>query len=312
MLSGRRLPFDEESRLLFGVDAGDRDHTTFGEVRAELDQLLSGPGSLGRRYAEYDRRFVVPRERLPAVLVRAIDGCRRVTLDHLPLPPGEHVTLEYVRGRPWSAFTRYEGHGHSRTQINLDFDLTVDRALQLACHEAYPGHHAIGTLIDARLVEPGRRLELTALPLFSPQSLRTEGAATFAPELAFPDAERVRFEREALFPLAGLNPAGVEEYVRISRLVDRLRWLQADVARRYLDGSLEFARAAVVLEEEALMPSADATLKFFNEFRTYAVTYTVGRDLVAAYVDGASRPDPSHPSVESRWLAYERWVTAAQ
>src|SRR6185436_15056999 len=150
------------------VDAGDRDRTTFAAVRAEIDRLLPGPGTVGRRYAEFDRRFVVPRERLPAVLVRAMDGCRRITVDHLRLPPGEHVTLEYVRAMPWSAFTKYEGRGRSRTQINLDFDLTVDRALQLACHEAYPGHHTIDTLIDTDLVEARHRFELTALPLFSP------------------------------------------------------------------------------------------------------------------------------------------------
>ena len=47
------------------------------------------------------------------------------------------------------------------------------------------------------------------------------------------------------------------------------------------------------------MPSADATLKFFNEFRTYTVAYTAGRDAVARSVAGAG----------DRWKAYERWLT---
>ena len=130
-------------------------------------------------------------------------GARR--LAHLSLPAGEQVTVEYVRGTPWSAFTRYEGRGRSRIQINTDFDLTVDRALQLACHEAYPGHHAINSLIDARFVGAKHWIEYTVQPMFSPQSLRTEGAATFAAELAFPDESRLAFERDELFPLAGLN-----------------------------------------------------------------------------------------------------------
>jgi hypothetical protein len=107
------------------------------------------------------------------------------------------------------------------------------------------------------------------------------------------------FERDALFQVAGLNPGEADKYVRISRLVDELRGRQLDVARRYLDGTLEFARAARELEEGALMPSADATLKFFNEFRTYAVAYTVGRDAVARSVATA----------DDRWKAYERWLT---
>jgi hypothetical protein len=209
---------------------------------------------------------------------------------------------------PWSAFTRYEGHARSRIQINTDFDLTVDRALQLACHEAYPGHHVINSVIDAVPHGP----ELTVMPMFSPQTLRTEGAATFAAELAFPDRSRLGFERDELFPIAGLNAADADRYLRVARAVDRLRWLQADIARRYLDGHLEFTRAAAALQEEALMPSAVATVKFFNEFRTYAVTYTVGRDLVAHEVDSHAGAPGGPGSIDARWRAYERWITTTK
>jgi hypothetical protein len=299
LLSGHRLTFDEESQLLFGVEAGEVDRRAFADADAELDRMLPGDGSLGHRYAAYERRFVIPSDRLPAVMPRAIDGCRRATLGHLSLPAGEQAAVEYVRGTPWSAFTRYEGRGRSRIQINTDFALTVDRALQLACHEAYPGHHTINSLIDARFVDARHLIEYTVQPMFSPQSLRTEGAATFAVELAFPGESRLVFERDTLFPLARLNPGEADKYLRISRLVDALRGRQLDVARRYLDGELEFARAARELEEGALMPSADATLKFFNEFRTYTVAYTVGRDAVARSVAGA----------DDRWKAYELWLT---
>jgi hypothetical protein len=180
----------------------------------------------------------------------------------------------------------------------------VDRAFQLACHETYPGHHAINSLMEAANGWP----ELVAMPMFSPESLRTEGAATFAPELAFTAAERLAFERDALFPLAGLDPARAANYLRVSQLVDRLAWLQADIARRFLDGELEFARAAKALEEQALMPSADATLKFFNEFRTYAVTYTIGRDRVAQYVASHA----GHDDAGSRWRAYRAWLVDAR
>jgi len=305
LLTGRHLSFDEESRELFGVDAGTRDPSAFEAARRELDALLPGHGTLAPRYRAFDRRFVVARDRVPVVVTRAVEACRRVTLDHLSLPPNEGVSIEYTHGMPWSAFTRYEGHGRSRTVINLDFSYTVDRLLELACHETYPGHHAINSLID-----------LPVQPMFSPQTLRTEGAATFAVELAFPGTSRVVIERE-LFALAGLSPgvgpAGlplaevadvghVETYLRVARLVDRLRWVQVDIARRYLDGDLEFVRAATALEDEALMPeeSTEATLKFFNEFRTYAVTYTVGRDLVDN--DVRSR------SGAARWQAYQDWI----
>ncbi len=290
---------------MFGVEIGAIDNAVVDRAHALVDRLLPGSESLALRYARFDRQFMIPPERLAAVMTRAIDGCRRATLPHMPLPSGEQVTVEYVSGTPWSAFTRYEGRAHSRIQINAGFGLTVDRALQLACHEGYPGHHAINTWIDTALIGPQHRIELTVQPMFSPQSLRTEGAATFAPELAFSDAERLQFERDELFPIAGLDGRDAAGYLTVERAVDDLRLVQAGIARQYLDGSLEFARASAALEREALMPSADATLKFFNEFRSYAVAYTLGHDLAARAVDAQS-------SADVRWQAYERWVTGTK
>jgi hypothetical protein len=301
LLAGRRFTFDDESRALFGIDIGSIDRAAAERTRAMLDGLLPGSGSLASRYAAFDRQFMIPADRLSAVIAHAVDGCRRVTLQHMSLPRGEHVTVEFVSGTPWSAFTRYEGHGQSRIQINEDFGLTVDRALQLACHEAYPGHHALNTWIDTALVKPQHRIELLIQPMFSPQSLRTEGAATFAPELAFPDEARLRFERDELFPIAGVDPRRAAQYLRVERGVDALRLTQAGVAREYLDGRLEWSRAAEALERDALMPSAEATLKFFNQFRSDAVTYTLGHDLAARAVEAQT-------GVDARWLAYERWA----
>jgi hypothetical protein len=290
LLTGTKLTFDEESRRLFGVDAGARDAAGFAAVRRELDQLLPGAGSLSARYAAFDRPYIVPVDRVPAVMSLAVGECRRRTLEHFELPAGERVDVEYVRGMPWSAFTRYRGHGLSTTQINRDFALTIDRLLELACHETYPGHHAINVLLD----QP-------AQPMFSPQTFHTEGAASYAVELTFPGQSRLEFER-TLCRAAGLPDADLERYLKVARLIDRLRWVQVDVARRYLDGQLEFVRAGRALEDEALMPdgSTESMLKFFNRFRTYSVTYTVGFDAVADFLGTSDEP--------SRWRAFRRWI----
>jgi hypothetical protein len=306
LLAGVRIPFDEESRVFFGVTVEDGDPRVAERARDELEKILPGRGTLTERYAAFDRMFLIPRDKLQAVLDRALDGCRRVTREHISLPEGEEVTITYTRLMPWSAYADYQGNAKTIIRINLDYGLTVDRAFNLGCHEAYPGHHTINTLIDTRLAGPEKRVELTVQPLFSPQSLRTEGAATFAPEVAFSEDERIAFERDELFPLAGLDRSKAALYVKVSGLVAQLGWHQADVARDYIDGTLEFARAASALEDKALMTFPDATLKFFNEFRTYALTYTVGRDLVARAVnaDGADRA--------ARWRNYERWITSTK
>jgi hypothetical protein len=290
ILNGSRFDFDEESRQLFGAQAGTHPSEDFAGVRQKLDALLPGTGSLSQRYATLDGRFIVPSSRVPEVFTRAIAECRRRTLEHLELPADERVDVEYVRDMPWPAFTRYRGANRSTTQINQDFALTIDRLLDVACHETYPGHHAIDVLLDQ-----------AAQPMYSPLTFRTEGAASYAVELAFPDSSRLPFERE-LCRLAGVPDADLERYLMVARLVDRLRWLQVDVARQYLDGHLEFVRAARVLQDEALLPeaSAEAMLKFFNRFRTYSVTYTAGFDAVERAVGTSDEP--------SRWRAFQRWI----
>src|SRR5205814_3910516 len=117
--------------------------------------------------------------------------------------------------------------------ITTRLALTVDDVLQLACHEAYPGHHAINVLVDDRLVGVVRWKALMVQPLFSPQSLLAEGAASIAPQLALPDAERRQFEHVTLFPLAGIDPTDAELSARVSRLVDALAPLRGEIAARY-------------------------------------------------------------------------------
>ena len=282
ILKGARPRFDDESRLLFGTAVAPPDPARITAVRDELDRRLPGRGSLRARYAAYQRAFLVPEARRAAVVERALAECRRRTRDHLALPADEQLTIAWVSSTPWPAFTRHDGSFHSRLELNAALALTVDGALDIACHEGYPGHHAIAVLQDAELVRRQRRIEFSLQLLFSPDALRSEGLATVASDVAFDEGERATFERMELLPLAGLSPTDldVDGHVRIEQLVTEFRRVQVDIARRYVDGQLEFVRAAAQLEADTLVAAPDAFLKFVNEFRTYPVAYVAGADLV--------------------------------
>jgi hypothetical protein len=304
-VSGAPRPFAEESRLLFGVGppAVDRSRTT--AIRATLDQLLPGHGTLTRRLADFDKRFVVAPELVPAVLARAIEECRAATRRHLALPADEHADVAFVRDSEWPAFTRYAGNHRSRVTVNASVAFTVDDVLQLACHETYPGHHTINVLVDDRLVRAEKRVELTVQLLFSPQSLLAEGSASVADRVAFSDAERLQVERAALYRLAGIDPHDAELAIRVSRLVNELGPARMEIAERYVDGRLEFARAAAALERDGVMPDPDPTLKFLNEFRTFVVTYVQGAAFVSEYLDAHAAPGDR----AVQWQAYVELVT---
>jgi hypothetical protein len=320
IVGGKLLPVADEARILFGLSLPERPPfkasvyseesyvaTPSERQRIAFDQLLPGHGDVSARVAADERRFVIPSDRFDRVFRRAIEECRAATRAHIQLPDGERVEVEYVRDLPWSAFTRYEGNGTSRIRVNAGLGLPVDSALDLACHEAYPGHHTIDVLIDERLKRMARPpVELSVRLLFSPLTALHEGAASAAPRLLFSLSERRALERDVLFPLAGLDPAGAYEHAHVSVSLDDFHDVQADVTWRYLNGELDFARASAAFERQALMASPDATLKFLNQFRTYGLTYTLGRDAFMTRLNAAAPPSPD---TARRWEEYARLAT---
>lgn len=288
MLGGKRLSFDEEAAALFDlptlvpIDARHLD-----EIRLQIARLLPGQGSIVGRYDSFQRRLIVPQERMDAVMDAAVNECQARTIAHIDLPPEESIYTQWVQDRPWAAFSRYEGNSRSRVQWNADFGLTVDRALQLACHETYPGHHVHSILIDQTLVRKRQRLEFLIQPTFSPQSFLSEALASYAADLAFTLEEREHFQRNVLYPAAGLDASDASREFKIARLMDELELGQVVIAHEFLDGHLEFARAEEALEQEVLMAHAAETLKYLNQYRSYMLGYTIGKAMARTCFDNA-------------------------
>ena len=309
MLGGERLSFDEESRALYDAVAPRHGAEHFEAILAELDGRLPGEGPLTARYDVWQQEFVLPPGELDAVFQAAIAACRERTLEHLELPAGESFEVEYVTGKTWSAYNWYQGGYHSLIQVNTDLPITIDRAIDLACHEGYPGHHVYNALLEEELARGRGWVEFTVYPLFSPQSLIAEGTANFGIQMAFPGEQRARFEAETLFPLAGIDPARAGEYYEIYGLREGLAHAGNEAARRYLDGEIAAAEAADWLERYALMPRAraDQRVGFIDQYRAYVINYNLGQDLVRDYVQalGGSPDDP-----ERRWELFTGLLTA--
>lgn len=144
-------------------------------------------------------------------------------------------------------------------------------------------------------------------PLFSPQSLIAEGTANFGIDMAFPPAERVAFERDSLFHLAGLDPSLAERNAAVRQIVERLNYARNEVARRYLDGQLDAAGARAMLERYWMItPDAAAkNVRFIDTYRSYVINYNLGRDLVAAWVERTGGDD-----ADARWNAFHALLSA--
>ena len=312
MLGGKRLSFDEESRQLYDAVAPVNTEEHFRQVRDELDRALPGRGgsaTLLERYEAFRKDFTIPRDRVDGVFRAAIAECRDRTIRHIPLPPGESFTVVDVTGKSWSGYNWYQGTYKSLIQVNTDLPITIDRAIDLACHEGYPGHHVYNTLLEKNLVRDRGWIEYSVYPLFSPQSLIAEGSANFGIEMAFPGGERVEFERAKLYPLAGLDPARAEEFDHVRQIVDRLAYAGNEAARRYINGEIDAGGAARWLAEYALYPRdrAEQRVRFIDQYRSYVINYNLGKDLVRRFVEshGGTSDQP-----KKRWEVFEMLLSS--
>jgi hypothetical protein len=312
-LAGRKMTFDEESKALYDAVAPTYSASHFQEIVDQLGALLPAKdpddGSLADRLERFRRGFAIPPERLSSVFDAAVAECRRRTREHIQLPADESFAIEYVRDKPWSGYNWYKGGHHSVIQVNTDLPIFIDRAIDLACHEGYPGHHVYNTLLEERLVRGRGWPEFSVYALFSPQSLIAEGTANFGILVAFPGAERVAFEKAKLFPLAGLDPAGAERYYQVQELIQKLSYAGNEAARRILDGSFDQEQALDWMERFALYDRqrAEQRLKFIARYRSYVINYNLGQDLVNAYVDRHGGT-ADHP--EERWRVFAGLISS--
>ena len=307
MLEGVEMSFDEESMALYDAIAPSYADEHFQEVLDELEGLLPGEGALVERFDEFKKGFLIPDDKLDAVFQAAIGACRERTVGHVDLPVGESFDVEYVSDKPWGGYNWYKGDYHSLIQVNTD-EVYIDRAVDLACHEGYPGHHTYNVLLEKHLVRDRGWVEYSVYPLYSPQSLIAEGTAEYGIDVVFPGEARVAYERETLFPLAGIDSAGAEKYYRIQRLVERLGFAGNEAARRYLDGEMDAEATTEWLMRYAMMPRqrAERRVRFVDKYRSYVINYNLGKELVDRYLESAAG---GSENTERIWEEYVRIIS---
>jgi len=287
MLSGEKMSFADEAEALFGIRPELQPLESFDPVLAEIDALVPGEGSLSDRVTAFKSHYVIPKDRLQVVMDAAIAECRARTVRHIALPANERFTLSFVGDKPWSGYNYYLGDAASRIEINADFPIYTERAIDLGCHEGYPGHHVYNALLEKTFVRDRGWVEMSVYPLFSPMSFVAEGSANYGIDLAFPGDEGTTFERDVLFPLAGLDPSTAEKKAQLGVLTRRLARAEYTIADAWLAGRIDRAEAIRQLMKYSLADEAKATqrLRFIDTYRSYIINYGLGRDVVQAWVE---------------------------
>jgi hypothetical protein len=311
MLAGAVFTFDEETKNLYDADAPVHSNDFFISVLVDLDKSLPGKGDIAERLSEFRKSFIIPGNKLNVVFTAAINECRKRTLKHINLPSNENFSVEYVKGKPWGAYNWYKGNSYSVIQVNTSLPLYIDRAVGLAAHEGYPGHHVYNTLLEKNMVKERKWMEFSIYPLYSPQSLIAEGSADFGINIAFPGDSRIKFEKEVLFPLAGLDASVADRYYKVMDLYSKLDYAVNEAARNYINGKINREEAIRWLQKYAIMTKerAEQRMRFIDTYRSYVINYNVGQDLVKDYVN---RKGGTENNPDLRWEIIERLLSTPQ
>jgi hypothetical protein len=160
-------------------------------------------------------------------------------------------------------------------------------------------------------------VEFSVYALFSPQSLVAEGTANFGREVAFPTKnERMKFEKEVLFPAAGIDASRADEYYAVQDLMKDLDYATNEAARRLINGEIDESAAAVQwLQKYAVMEPARAQqrVKFIQRYRSYVINYNLGEDMVRRHIEKRSGTDPEKRCSEfSKLLSSPRLPSGLQ
>ena len=122
--------------------------------------------------------------------------------------------------------------------------------------------------------------------------------------MAFPWQQRIAFERDILFPLAGIDKKKAELYYQIQTVIHKLSYADNMVAQRYIDDEITAEQAIGLLMKYSLSTTAKAEqrLRFIEHNRSYVITYNYGQDLVRDYLAAMVEND-GHAELWNKYLA---------
>jgi hypothetical protein len=288
-----KLPVAEDVARRFGFAPAFRPLPGYDAAIDRLDKAMPGEGQLPERIDAMKKAAIVPPDRIEAASRVAIAECRRRTAAHLDLPR-ESIDLKITEDPTFPAGATYAGGGRSIVTVSRALPMNVDQLLQMACHEVYPGHHVHYVTLD-RALYAGRGWVEYAVDQVGPAVPVAEAVAEYGVGLAFPLDERLAFERDVLFPLAGLKMGDPAQWRAYLAARSSILGASATVARDYLAGTIDHdeARRQFIRYRLQTPEAADQLLTMLSVLGSYVIASDLGWYTIDRVMQG--RP------VEEQW-----------
>lgn len=291
ILGGNAPNFIDEVELLYGVTPAWIDESVFEQAHSALTEILPGPEPLPERVQGFRERSRVPVEVAMPIIRQLVEDFRSRTLRLFGLPPEDRCEISTVIDKPWRAYNWYLGEGKSRIEFNQDFPMEMWNIPMVVAHEAYPGHHAENAIKENKLYIGEGRLEHSIILSNTPSSLIAEGIAQNA-LLAVASEAEIAGTFIDCYERAGLPRS---DAVRAMAFVEACRQLESVTDNQVLLLNRDHAPEDEVVDygvRHALNTEEDEAryLRFFKDplSRSYTYNYTLGRELIATFLDQAT------------------------
>lgn len=287
ILGGDAPDIVDEVRFLYGVTPAWVDERLFEQAHRDLDQILPGPEPLPERVQGFRERSRVPVDIAVSIIRLLLEEFRGRTQRLFSLPPDESCEISIVSDKPWRAYNWYLGEGRSRIEFNQDAPMEMWDIPAVVAHEAYPGHHTELVIKEAKLYLGEGRLEHSIALSNAPSALVSEGIATNALLAVASEAEISAILMDC-YERAGLPKS---DAVRAGAFANAYRQLNSVTDNQVLLLFRDRASEAEVIDygmRYSLTTQDDEArlLRFLEDplSRSYTYNYTLGRQLIAAFL----------------------------
>jgi hypothetical protein len=264
------------------------DERIFEQAHDVLNEILPGSEPLAERVQGFRERSRVPVDVAATIIRQWLEDFRSRTLGLFDLPSDENCEISIVSDKPWRAYNWYLGGGRSRIEFNQDAPLEVWDIPTTVAHEAYPGHHTERVLKENKLYLGDGRLEHSIALSNTPSALVSEGIATNALLAVVSEAEISAILKDC-YERAGLLKS---DAVRAGAFVKAYRQLNSVTDNQVLLLFRDHASQAEVIDygmRYSFTTQEDEVrlLRFLDDplSRSYTYNYTLGRQLIAAFLD---------------------------
>lgn len=285
---GYDYTFMDEVKLIYDIEPKLTPLEEYESALQTIDKILPGSGPLTDRIDRYNESLVIPPEKVKEIFLNAAEHVRGKAKSFLPLPENESFTIELVTDKPWSGYNWFKGNASSLIELNVDLPRRVDQVLPLMTHEGYPGHHTELTLREKLMYREKGYLEYSVYPLFSPQSVISEGIAEMAIETVMNTDEQQEYIRDVIMPEAGIDEMDFDVWEKLGSAMKQLDSVPSDAAIMLLHEGKSESEVLDFLRKYGMMSEgyAEKRLEFIKHYRGYIFTYNYGYTMLKDYVEG--------------------------